>query len=151
MRRWLDRQDHYLEKAPPGCLICVAVVDGLRLQGLLLVGRPTARALPQDGSWGEISRLWLKPGLPHGTASACIRFAIDACRERGMVRLISYHDRTRHTGCIYKKAGMRKVTDPTANGWSNRPKRDLPLFGLVEERQSGELGGQSKRRWVIDL
>src|SRR5207247_462034 len=102
-------------------------------QGLLLVGRPTAPKLPQDGSWGEITRLWLEPGLPHGTASAVIRFAIGLCRERGMSRLISYHDRTRHSGCIYRKAGMRKdgITNPPANGWASRPVRELPLFGLT--------------------
>ena len=123
VRRWLNRQDHYLDNAPPGCLVCVVVLTGYRLQGILLVGRPAARGLPQDGSWGEITRLWLEPGLPHGTASAVIRFAISLCRVRGMKRLISYHDRTRHTGCIYKKAGMRKecTTDPGRTNWGNRP------------------------------
>ena len=153
LRKWLNRQDHYLGNAPPGCMICVVVQSGLRLQGILLVGRPTAPKLPQDGSWGEITRLWLEPGLPHGTASAVIRFVIELCRKRGMKRLISYHDRTRHTGCIYRKAGMRKdgITLSPAHGWASRPSRELPLFGITERRKSGYLVATPKRRWAIDL
>lgn len=154
LKRWLNRQSHYLENAPPGCLVCATVGDGMRLQGIILIGRPRARGLPQDGSVGEITCLWLEDGLPRGTASALILFAFDLCRARGgMKRVISYHDRTRHTGCIYRKAGMRKngVANPLANGWASRLRRELPLFGIIEERVSGALEGTPKRRWVIDL
>lgn len=69
LKMWLQAQDHYLGNAPAGCLFCCVVEEGLDLQGIILVGRPTARMLPQDGSWGEITRLWLRPGLKYGMAS----------------------------------------------------------------------------------
>jgi len=57
--------------------------------------------------------------------------------------LIAYHDRTRHTGCIYKKAGFRK--DGTSLytgqlGWGSR-----------EGRQSATNPATPKRRWRLDL
>ena len=158
LRQWVDRVgQHYLDNAPPGCLLAVGVwaaAPGLLpgctqpcgpIRGLCVVGRPVARQLPQDGSWGEVTRMVLLPGLPHGTASEVLRFAAAAARARGMVALIAYHDRTRHTGCIYRKAGFRKdgTTQPRegAAGWSSRPGRE----------QSAAAGQTPKRRWRLDL
>ena len=146
---------HYLAAPPPGCLVCLAIREvgaGLfgvdvgvgPLLGVLLLGRPVARMLPQDGSWAEITRLYLAPGLPHGTASATIRRAFDVARARGVATVISYHDRERHTGCIYRKAGMRKdggTEAPRHLGWASRPGR----------AQSVSSQSSPKRRWRIDF
>ncbi len=148
-RRLLE--GHYLGNPPPGCLFCVGVrapEPGLfgaapgALVGVCLVGRPVARRLAQDGTVGEVTRLWLAPGLPHGTASAVLRHAADVARRAGMVALISYHDRTRHTGCIYRKAGFRRdgVTRPRGKGWASR-----------KRPASADVGATSKRRWRLDL
>lgn len=151
---WLQASDHYLKNAPPGCLFAVgvqAIVPVLfadlpvatgSLLGLCLVGRPVARKLPQDGSVGEITRLFLSSGLPHGTASAVLRQAAQIARSLGMKSLISYHDRTRHTGCIYRKAGFRKdgITVPNTTGWQSRNRPNSVAVGLT-----------SKRRWRLDL
>jgi hypothetical protein len=152
-KRWLGASGHYLQNPPPGALFCVVArqcapdlfgverPSGARV-GMCLVGRPVARMLPQDGTWGEVTRLVLVDGLPHGTASALLRFVFDAARRRGLSTVISYHDRSRHTGCIYRKAGMRKdgATTPTGKGWASRHR---PM--------SGDVGKTSKRRWRIDL
>ena len=155
-KAWLATSGHYLNNPPPGCIVCVVVralgVDmlghpigiGDRL-GICLLGRPVARRLPQDGSWCEITRFVLAPGLPKGTASAVLRWTFDECRRRRHIRtVIAYHDRTRHTGCIYRKAGMSKdgATSPTVQGrsWGSRP-----------DRKSAALPPTSKRRWRIDL
>lgn len=86
----------------------------------------------------------LVEGLPHGTASMVLRRAAEIARARGMVTLIAYHDRTRHTGCIYRKAGFRKdgVSQHSArsSGWGNR-----------SGRKSGALANTPKRRWRLDL
>ena len=152
VKAWLHRTDHYLSNPPPGCLYAVGVrllVDGLwgpvpcgDLVGLCLVGRPVARMLPQDGSVGEVTRLWLRTGLPHGTASALLRAAADVGRSRGLRALISYHDRTRHSGCIYRKAGFKKDGGhlARASGWGSR---DRP--------KSADVGSTPKRRWRLDL
>ena len=152
-KAWLGRSGHYLQNPPPGCLFCVSVrrtapdlfgtmtPSGERV-GMVLVGRPVARMLPQDGSWGEITRLVLVDGLPHGTASNLLRFVFSSSWRRGLSTVISYHDRSRHTGCIYRKAGMRKdgATTPSGKGWASR---DRPM--------SAQTGQTSKRRWRIDV
>lgn len=159
-REYLGRSVHYLDDPPPQALFAIAVerlVQGLfglvpsgQLVGLAVLERPKARALPQDGTWAEITRFVLDADeqgrtiLPHGTASRVLAVAIAACRKTRIKTLIAYHDRSRHTGCIYKKAGFKRwgVTkaDPTKK-WSNRPGRE----------QSGDLPPTSKRRWRIDL
>lgn len=150
-KAYLKQSGHYLDNPPPGALFAIGVFEnaaGLfgvvagRLIGLCLVGRPVARMLPQDGSVGEITRMVLDAGLPHGTASAVLREAIAVAAKRRMVRLIAYHDRTRHTGCIYRKAGFRKdgTTTPSATGWASR---DRP--------KSADAGSTSKRRWSIAI
>lgn len=154
-RAWLDRSGHYLENAPPGAFFAVGVfagrpglfgdlvAEGSRL-GIVVVGRPNARLLPQGGEWGEITRLVLAPGLPHGTASALLRSAWDVARaKRGPRIVISYHDRTRHTGCVYRKAGMRKDGVANAKGTSS--------WGSREGRRSEAYEPTPKRRWRIDL
>lgn len=152
MRDWLGGTDHYLGNPPPGAMFAVAVRE-LRpalfgdlptgpLLGAVVVGRPVAPRLPQDGSVGQITRMWLDPSLPHGTASNVLRLTIWAAWARGCVSLITYHDRTRHTGCAYRKAGFRKdgVTNPGALGWGSR-----------EGRTSAGVAPTPKRRWRVDL
>lgn len=153
-RAWLDRVGkHYLQNAPPGALFAVGVrraVPGLfgepvgegPLLGLCLVGRPVSPKIAQDGSIGEVTRMVLVPGLPHGTASMVLRRVAEIARARGMLALIAYHDRTRHTGCIYRKAGFRRdgVSRHVGRGWATRP-----------GRKSGEYEQTAKRRWRLDL
>ena len=153
VKAWLAKSGHYLDNPPPGALFAIAVrpmIHGLfglvpsdtKLVGLGIVGRPIARKRKQDGSWGELTRFVLVPGLPKGTASRVLRVVIHTFFERpGATDLISFHDRTRHTGCIYKKAGFKKdgaVTSP-ANGWASRPGRE----------KSAAAAAPKKRRWRI--
>lgn len=152
VREWFGTTTHYLGNPPVGCLFAVGVsapVQGLfgsevggELLGICLVGRPVAPALPQDGSCGEITRMWLAPGLPYGTASRVLRYAAGIAKARGMDSLIAYHDRTRHTGCIYRKAGFKKdgTVNVTGIGWGSRP-----------GRASSEYENTPKRRWRLVL
>ena len=152
MRTWLQATDHYLGNAPPGAMFAVAVrtlcsglfgaVPAGELLGVVLVGRPIARMLPQDGTVGQILRMWLAPGLPHGTASEALRFTIWSAAARGIRRLITYHDRSVHTGCCYRKAGFRRagVTRPSPTGWASR-----------SGRRSHDAGSTSKRCWVYEI
>lgn len=154
-RRWLDRSDHYLQNASAGGFFAVAVrplIDGLFagirvpdetvLLGLCVVGRPVSPKLPQDGSWSEVTRMFLEPGLPYGLASEVLRLAIEAMRARGAKRVIAYHDRSRHTGCVYRKAGFRRdgTSEGPEGGWGSRP-----------GRKSATLPRTKKRRWAVDL
>lgn len=152
-RAWIDRVGkHYLQNSVPGCIFAVGVCDGVDLfgepasgplKGLCLIGRPSARAWPQDSTWGEVTRMVLV-NCPHGMASAVLRFAIWECAKRGMVRLYAYHDRTRHSGCIYRKAGFsldKRMKARGGKGWASRSGRE----------KSGEAGKTPKTRWVVHL
>lgn len=154
-KEWLARSGHYLGAPPPGALLAVSVeplVPGLfwpvpsgELLGLGLLGRPNARMLPQDATWAELTRFVLDPALPRETASHVIRVAVELwfARPRAAT-LISYHDRARHSGCIYRKAGMRKDGTTKAGAargtWATRGGREQAISS--EE--------SSKRRWRID-
>jgi GNAT superfamily N-acetyltransferase len=155
-KAYLRASDHYLQNPPPGALFAIGVerlglalfadvpVGDRTLVGLCVVGRPEARGLPQDGSTGEITRLHLAEGLPHGLASQVLGEAVDEARRRGMSSLIAYHDRTRHSGCVYRKAGFRKdgsTRARTSGGWSSRPCRE----------RSAAAGLTPKRRWRLDV
>lgn len=154
-RAWMNARGHYLHNAPPGALFAVGVYgQGTDLVGgpcavgpmlgLCVIGRPVARMLPQDGSMGEVVRMYLEPGLPHGTASAVLRAAADVARRRGIRVLIAYHDRSRHSGCIYRKAGFKKDRATTASAsWKGWGTRDRP--------RSADVGATSKRRWRLEL
>ncbi len=154
-RAWMACSGHYLNKPPPQALFAVGVcrlVPGLfelvpaeALVGLAVIGRPSARALPQDGSWAELTRFALDPELPPWTASRVLRVVLQRFGARPRAKtLISYHDRSRHTGCIYKKAGFRKelaVKGRASSGWASRPGR----------AQSSGSQGTDKRRWRADV
>lgn len=155
-KAWLARSGHYLDAPPPGALLAISVepmtrglfgpVPSGELLGLALLGRPIARMLPQDSTWAELTRFVLVPDLPHGTASLALRVAVEVwCARPRSVAMISYHDRTRHSGCIYRKAGFRKDGVTRANGrrgsWATRAGREQAASSEVE----------SKRRWRIDV
>jgi hypothetical protein len=159
------------------CVSLESTTDGLfgpvpsgELLGLVVLGRPVARNLPQDGSCAEITRFVLRAGLPRETASHLLRAATELWFGRPRsARIVTYHDRSRHTGCIYKKAGYRKdgVTRPgrRQGSWASRTGsraqerrgRHLSEAGAVlpgiESTSSAEgewVQTPSKRRWTID-
>lgn len=110
-RAYLAASDHYLGNPPPGALFAVGVrraapglFDGVEvgagpLLGLCVVGRPVARMLAQDGSIGEVTRLHLAPGLPHGTASRVLRRAAEVATRRG-TGAGSWGTRERHESAV---------------------------------------------------
>lgn len=155
-KAWLAASGHYLGAPPPGALVVIGVEDlvsglfglvpsGMGLRGLAVLGRPVARNLPQDGSWAELTRFVLDPTLARShVASHVLRVAAEIWFARpSAVALISYHDRSRHSGCIYRKSGFRKngvVKPRESNSWGTRPGR--------EQAVSSEL--TPKRRWRLD-
>lgn len=154
-RTWLDRSDHYLKNASPGGFYCVTVrplrcglfgpvTDETTLLGVAVFGRPVAPGLPQDGTMAEVTRMFLVPGMPYGLASEVLFRGVEAFDARCGYEVIAYHDRTRHTGCIYRKAGFVRWTAPrrsaSSKGWGSR-----------EGRVSGDLELTPKRRWVYRL
>ena len=154
-KSYLRHSGHYLQNPPPGAFFAVGVgmirdlgllgvpTRDPQLRGLCLFGRPVAPRLPQDGTFAEVTRMVLDAGLPYGLASSVLMFGLDLACDRGVKTVIAYHDRSRHTGCIYKKAGFKRDGIKKANDgtWGNRPGRE----------QSAEAGQTSKRRWRVEL
>lgn len=158
-KAFLARSGHYLDDPPPGAFMAIGVerlVPGLfgvvpsgALVGLAVLGRPIARNLDQKGAWAELTRVALVPELPHQTASHVLRVMAEVWfdweKRPHATTILSYHDRTRHSGCIYKKAGFRKYGTTRKDGrrgtWASRPGRE----------QSAEAEVANKRRWRLDV
>jgi hypothetical protein len=110
--------------------------------GVLVLAKPTARRLPQDGSWLELVR-WCLLGRQNGGSRQWRRVARTLKREnRRITTVVSYSDPSQgHTGALYKAAGWTWA--PT---WHRlRP----PPSG------NGNWGGKGvqsvKDRWVYEL
>ncbi len=153
---WLARSGHYIGKPPPGALLVVGIEDlvaglfgrvpsGMGLRGLAVLGRPVARRLPQDGTWAELTRFVLDRALEKThAASHLLRVAAELWFDRPSAEVIvTYHDRTRHSGCIYKKSGFRKFGGAKpckTRTWGTRAGREQAM--TTEETP--------KRRWRLD-
>ncbi len=159
-KKWLAESGHYLEAPPPGALLAIGVsrmVTGLfgptpgpDRCGLALVGRPIARMLPQDGSVGELVRFVLVSGLPKHTASHVLRVTSSVFFGRGRgAKIIRYHDRARHTGCIYKKAGWKHDRGPDGTSVTRPGTRRGTWSSRAGREQAASSEATSKRRWSI--
>lgn len=96
--------------------------------GVLVLAKPTARRLPQDGTWLELVR-WCLLGQRNGGSQQWARVRRYLLRERQEVTtVVSYSDPSvGHTGALYKACGWqwrptwhRLYPPPTGNGsWAD--------------------------------
>lgn len=110
--------------------------------GVLVLAKPTARYLPQDGSWLELVR-WCLEGIPNGGSRQWARVSRYLRSEFPEVTtVVSYSDPSvGHTGSLYRACNWkwyptwhRLKPPPTGNGsWKN-----------------GELQSV-KDRWVFEI
>jgi hypothetical protein len=116
-RRYVD-EHHRHHRAPQGGLFAIAVNDGERVCGVVIVGRPVARKL-QDGVTAEVTRC-----CTDGTPNACSMLyaaAWRAARAMGYHRLITY-TLIEEPGTSIKAAGWRELYKTAAQSW-DRPGR----------------------------
>jgi hypothetical protein len=102
----LLRTRHYL--GPVGAQAVELVITG-RLDGAVVAvmvwKRPTARFLPNDGTWLELARWCLTAEAGPNAGSRMHRFAVRTIRETlpAVTTLVSYSDPgVGHTGSLYK-------------------------------------------------
>jgi hypothetical protein len=102
-----------------------AELDG-DLVGVIVVGRPSARAL-DDGVTFEVTRLALPASSPRNAASKLLGAAWRAARAMGVTRMVSY-TRADERGTCYRAAGWTPVARVRARAWStaSRPTPWLP-------------------------
>jgi hypothetical protein len=108
-----------------------AYVDD-RLEGVVIVSRPVAPALQQDGRTLEVTRLCCRgreDGGAKDVASALLARSWDATCAQGYRLLISY-TRKDEKGSCYKAAGWAPVHETKGREWTsgNKAGRWLPGF-----------------------
>jgi len=115
--------EHHRHHTPPtGHFFSIAAFDGDRLCGVVMVGRPVARAR-QDGLTAEVTRL-----CTDGTRNACSFLygrASRAALALGFRRLGTYTLKS-EGGASLRAAGWRVVAEVKGRSWScpSRPRTD---------------------------
>jgi hypothetical protein len=108
---------------------------------------PTARMLPSDGSWLELSRWCLTPDAGRNAGSRMMAWAARWLRRNasGVTTLVSYSDPVHgHTGALYKASGWAYT--PTHHG----DRYDANGVGYPSGHGSwdGETVQSPKHRWT---
>ncbi|WP_343499204.1 XF1762 family protein [Achromobacter denitrificans] len=116
-------QNHRHHRPPVGSLWQHAVVDGERLVGVAIVGRPVARAL-DDGCTAEVIRL-----CTDGTRNACSLLyaaARRAAMAKGYRRGLTYILES-EAGTTLRAAGWSHLWNVDGRSWDcpSRPRLDL--------------------------
>jgi len=118
--------------------------------GVLVLAKPTARRLPQDGTWLELVR-WCLVGTKNGGSRQWAAVSRWLRSERPEVTtVVSYSDPSAgHTGALYKACNWqwaptwhRLYPPPTGNGdWGSGPQsvKDRWVFALRPDARRSEL------------
>ena len=118
--------EHYLGPIQRNALCFGTFVDG-ELVAVQVWNKPTARMLPSDGSWLELSRWCLTADTPANGGSmqmGYVRKWLRANYKPRPVTLVSYSDPVHgHTGTLYK-----------ASGWSSSPTHHQERFEATDGR-----------------
>lgn len=125
---------HRHHGAVTGHKFAIGCLDGDRLCGVCIVGRPVARCL-DDGQTAEITRL-----CTDGTRNACSKLYAAAwrvCRAMGYVRLFTYILDT-EPGTSLRAAGFRFDGETKGGSWDTPARRRLTKAPTCK-----------KQRWMI--
>lgn len=119
--------------------------------GVVVLAKPTARRLPQDGTWLELVR-WCLVGHKNGGSRQWKRIAINLRREnRRITTVVSYSDPAQgHTGALYKASGWkwaptwhRLRPPPSGNGsWKDgepQAVKDRWIYELRQDQRREEI------------
>lgn len=127
---------HRHHKPAIGCKFCIGVVDGDKLVGVCIVGRPVARHA-DDGTTAEVTRL-----ATDGTKNACSMLygaAARAARAMGYQKIQTY--------ILIDEPG----TSLRASGWQmEKETRGEVFWGVSRERPNEHVAGK-KQRWARRL
>ncbi len=117
---------HRHNKPPPGDLFRAAAWNGPTLLGVVMVGRPVARALDQAGGIAEVTRLCIRTDKPREltwrAASALYRHAASEAASRGYAKIITYTLRDAESGMSLRYARWKPEAQSRGGSW-NRPSR----------------------------
>jgi hypothetical protein len=129
---------YHRHSAPPhGGRFAIAALEAGEVVGVIVIGRPVARAL-DDGTTAEATRVCTLPGAPMGTCSKLMRAGWRAWVAMGGKRLVTY-TLTRESGASLRGAGFRAVATVDPRKW-NCPSRP---------RAARAIESESKTRWEL--
>ncbi len=128
------RAHHRHNRPPVSGLFALSVWDGDRLCGVVMAGRPVARAL-DNGETVELTRVCVD-GTPNA-ASALIGAGKRAAQALGYRRVITYTLQS-EPGTSLRAAGMREAARLAARAPWSAPSRP---------REAGTVDRQPKIRW----
>jgi hypothetical protein len=139
------RQYHRHNDPPQGHKFSIGLAAGSRLVGVVVCGRPTARAL-DDGYTAEITRCCVMDNMPNAN-SRLYAAALRAARVMGYSRVITY-TLPEESGASLKAAGFRfdGMTKNNPNGWDmpGRPRRKPAKYPYCQKiRWIKEFGGDT--------
>ncbi len=119
--------------------------------GVLVLAKPTARRLPQDGTWLQLVR-WCLVGARNGGSRQWKRVARTLRREQPKITtVVSYSDPSQgHTGALYKASGWtwaptwhRLRPPPSGNGnWGGKAVqsvKDRWVYALRPDQRRAEI------------
>lgn len=119
--------------------------------GVLVLAKPTARKLPQDGTWLELVR-WCLVGTPNGGSQQWSQVSKWLRKERpDVTTVVSYSDPSAgHTGALYKACNWtwaptwhRLHPPPSGNGsWADgepQSVKDRWVFVLRDDERRAEI------------
>lgn len=132
-RAYVERT-HRHHRPPQGGLFAIGAADGDEIVGVVIVGKPVARAM-DDSYTVEVTRL-----ATDGSRNACSLLygaAWRAARAMGYRRLITYTLAT-EPGTSLRAAGWRVVTEVRGHSWNSPSRPRVDLYPL-----------QDKFRWEI--
>ena len=131
---------HRHNKPPRGHKFSIGVRDGMQLRGVVMVGRPIARAF-DDGRTAEVNRT-CTDGTPNAN-SMLYGAAWRAAKAMGYLRLITYTQRG-ESGASLRAVGWVRVADrPARRSWAESS------IALREIRDPDGPGGVDRVLWRI--
>lgn len=113
---------HRHSPAPVGGRFAISALEAGELVGVVIVGRPVARAL-DDGTTAELIRVCVVMGAQRGACSRLMRAAWRAWAAMGGRRLVTYTLAT-ESGASLRGAGFQHTADLRARSWGcqSRPR-----------------------------
>ena len=126
-RAYVNRH-HRHHKAPQGGKFAIGVNDGVKVVGVVIVGRPVSRHL-DNGYTAEVTRC-CTDGTKHA-ASKLYAAAWRAARAMGYKRLITYVLES-EPGTSVKAAGWKEIGAAGGGTW------DCPSRPRVDTHQTGQ-------------
>jgi hypothetical protein len=127
---------------PPGttnAMLCFGAVHSQKCYAVAIWSHPVSRSLPQV-EWLELRRLAISGDAPKNTASWMLSVMVRLIRKLRpeVTTLISYQDKSVHTGTIYKAAGWKPTAFKRYSSWSNAT-RVRPKDQAASDKQRWEL------------